>query len=271
VLFATNNLDVDWRASLPDFKSLFLWHGVLGERVGRGPSELFTENFRNSCVRCVFLLLPRSAFVSGANRRAFFIKPLIREHLLSLGVSPDEELLEILKRVAEQLRLTSVESGVRGVRKVTIAGLRARNPRRYLSIREMQGDRCGVCGVLLGAVQEELDHVIPFQLVGDIPDGANWQILCRSCNASKSGFLSAWQHPEAMNWVYGNLVHVAKSPTPTTHYTVLVINKRCVICGRGADSAELDVFSRVRDGLFVADHLDVVCRDCVRDSQMVER
>lgn len=259
-------MDGDWREHIPALQKLLLWHGVLGERSGHlfdGPTS---EEFRYHAVRSLFLLIPRSALSSLDGHRPFYVKPLIREHLQSLGVSADELLVEILKRVSEQLRLTNSPGSGYLARKVTIAALRARNPRKYLLLRERQGQRCGVCGISLGETQEELDHIIPFQIIGDVPDGSNWQILCGTCNSSKNAFFSAYQHPEALNWVYGRVLEVLEKPTSTTLYTVRAIRKCCSVCGRGPEQTHLHVFSRASLGLWVADHLEVVCIACLESA-----
>jgi len=250
-------MDTDWRDQIPTLQRLLLWHGVLGERSGEAFDCTATEEFRHRAVRSLFLLIPRSV-LSLDGHRPFYIKPVIREHLQSVGVPANELLVEILKRVSEQLRLTNPPGSGYQARKVTIASLRARNPRKYLFLRDRQGNRCAVCGISLGETLEELDHVIPFQIIGDPPDGSNWQILCGGCNSSKSAFLSAYQHPESHNWVYGRVLEVLEKPTSATLYTVRAIRKHCSICGRGPEQTHLQVFPRASGGLWVADHLALV-------------
>jgi hypothetical protein len=249
--------------SLSLFIKLFVAHGVLGWAVG--PRE-FTEEDRMRVVPLVFGLIPRRAIYRDS--RDSMIKPLIREHLASVGVDGASDMLvTVIKEVADQYVLTARPHAVR--RKMTVADLRARYSREYRAIRSSQGHRCAVCGISLEDRDEHLDHRIPFRLVGDVSDGANWQLLCSVCNSGKWSWFSALQPSAAHNWVYGDLDNevggegagaVGESKA-TLRFCVLAQRRGCEVRGCGASVREgpLWVVMRHPLGLPVIDNLMVVC------------
>lgn len=245
------------------FARLFAAHGVLGRAIG--PRD-FTEEDRMRVVPHVFGLIPRRAIFRSS--RDLMIKPLIRDHLASIGVdSGDEMLVSVIKEVADQYVLTARPNAVR--RKMTVADLRARYGREYWAIRSAQGHRCGVCGVSLEDRDEHLDHRIPFRLVGDVSDGANWQLLCEVCNSGKWSWFSALQPAVAHNWIYGDLDQeglggegaVVGKNKSTLRFCVLAQRRSCEIlgCGAGVRERRLRVVMRHPLGLPVVDNLMVVC------------
>ena len=127
-----------------------------------------------------------------------------------------------------------------------------------------QGRRCAVCGALFEAPGDEtLDHTVPFRIIGDAPDGANWQILCPACNGGKAERLSALQSLEALNWTYrdasGSFVC---TPSLRTRYVVLAQAGCCEYIGCGASPSTTQLMvQRISDtGLWVADNLHVRCQ-----------
>ena len=53
---------------------------------------------------------------------------------------------------------------------------------------EKQNHKCAICGKDILLEEGELDHIIPFDFVGDeLPD--NYQLLCKDCNGLKSNHL----------------------------------------------------------------------------------
>src|SRR5262249_30230059 len=146
----------------------------------------FTELELLTIVPLVFGLLPARAVVR--EKPDDRIKPHIIEHLRSLAVDHDEELIDVLKSIADQYyatqppesRFIDGERGtqpVRPTRKFGISDVKAANYSRYRLLLERQAGRCAICGIPFNeSATEELDHILPWRLVGDIPDGSNWQV-----------------------------------------------------------------------------------------------
>jgi hypothetical protein len=110
---------------------------------------------------------------------------------------------------------------------------------------------------------ETLDHVVPFRLIGDVPDGSNWEILCGPCNTSKGNFVSSLQAAQAHNWIYstdGGRFPV-DDPSPETRFLVLSQAGRCTVPGCTVTPKKGQLFIRkVREsGLAIADNLVVRC------------
>lgn len=208
-------------------------------------------------VPLVFGLLPRSAVVR--DRYDVRVKPLIAEHLASLGAPQDPVLIDVLKEVADQYFRTTPD---RRPRKYGIADIRAGDPRTYRRIFESQNGRCAVCGMSLSGEEETLDHILPWRLVGEIVDGSNWQILCRACNGGKSSFLSSLQPAEALNWIYDEASSIG-GPSLRTRYLTLIRAGACGHpgCGRSPRDRQLHVRPRGADALPIVDHLSVVCEE----------
>ena len=55
-------------------------------------------------------------------------------------------------------------------------------------LKRSQNYRCNICGRDLRSTKAELDHIVPWELVGDALDH-NHQLICRSCNRRKSNRL----------------------------------------------------------------------------------
>jgi hypothetical protein len=261
-LFSLGRRRID-RRTLDHFEGTLRYHGALGYRdvAANGPAS---EDERLKIVPLVFGLLPTIAVRRrGPDQR---VKPTIREHLAVLGAPETESLVEVLKAVADQLwatwPLTIGYGNARCKRKGSMADLRA-NPVLYRRIRTGQGARCAVCGKKFDAAGEEtLDHTVPFRIIGDAPDGANWQILCPPCNSGKSERLSALQSPEAMNWIYSDASGgYASGPSIRTRYVVLAQAGHCEEdgCAVGATTSLLTVQKIAPGGLWVADNLEVRC------------
>jgi hypothetical protein len=188
-------------------------------------------------------------------------------HLESLGIGPDEVLVDILKSVADQYYETQSEGtgwSIQRKRKFGLADIKALDRNLYRKMVQHQSGRCNVCGILLEQAEEEtLDHILPWRLVGDMPGGTNWQILCKSCNSGKRAWFSALQSPEGMNWVYAGHDQVIPHDRPTleTRYVVLVQLNACQAdgCAHTASSSQLHLAKCLPSGLAVADNLTVYC------------
>jgi hypothetical protein len=244
------------------FKALFLSHGALGPG-GQEPAR-WTEEERMRVVPLVFGLLPLRAV--AADDVYLHVKPLIRTRLSELGIAEDGELVDILKVIADQYRAS--EPGRRTFRrKATIADLRVRQP-LYREMRMRQNARCAVCGAHFSETEENLDHRIPWRLLGDPQGGLNWQILCRWCNSGKREWLSCLQSAEAWGWIYRTVRIVNRRYiSPESRYIVLAQRRGCQFegCSAGPMESRLVVGRHSESALPVADNLVVRCQNHVDD------
>jgi 5-methylcytosine-specific restriction endonuclease McrA len=242
-------------------KRLCRMHGIpdVGEPL---PEVEVSELDRLHAVPLFFGLLP----IRALQRNSILdpVKPEIRAHLRSIGIGEDEELVDIVKHLADQYFQTEARDSHQWYRrrKWGIADLKASNDRVYRILIGRQNGRCALCGILFdGYCEETLDHLLPWRFVGDIPTGANWQILCVKCNRGKQGWISSIQLSEAFNWVYGktNCTEVSLD----TRFVILAQRRHCEIagCGRGPRESALLVTATTKTGLPVADHLQVVCEE----------
>ncbi|MDY3551364.1 HNH endonuclease signature motif containing protein [Gemmata sp. JC717] len=252
-------------ATLTLFKRAFLKALDRPDPHGLSAHAALTESERLLVVPLVFGLMPAKAVWRG--RRDERIKPHIRDHLASIGLMPDEVLVDILKTVADQYYETQSEGIVRAIprkRKYGIADIKAMDRGLYHQMVQKQCGRCAVCGILLDQAEDEtLDHILPWRLVGDIPSGSNWQILCQVCNSGKRAWFSALQSPESMNWIYSGhdqaIPHA--EPTRETRYVVLAQLGVCQEpgCMNTPAAAHLRVRKCLSSGLAVVDNLTLLC------------
>lgn len=211
-----------------------------------------------SLVPLVFGLLPRAALVD----RERFLRPQIAQHLSSVGISePGPGLTDLLFFIASHMR-----SVLEGKEKLGLAEMFRRG--HYDFLVDRQSGRCSVCGVLLaslGDLQCDLDHVIPWRILGDPPTGHNWQLLCKPCNSGKGSFLTSAQSRESWNWAYGSDRErraAAGAVDLPLRWVVLAERGACEAPGCSAVPADTELEVRYRDsstGLAVADHLAVLC------------
>ena len=250
------------------FVDVATYFGALGFRPkGAKAPELGAEQLV-MVTEFLFEAMPVALANSGYSGAP--IKPVIEDHLLASGLdSPlNESLVSVLKNVIEQFQRTAPTLGRRALRKKGVADLRA-SRRLYHAIRTGQRGRCAICGVPLmaGEVEEHLDHIVPFRLIGDVADGSNWQLLCSRCNIGKGEFLSPSLRPSWHNWSYG-------SPYPPgavvdvpleTRYSALWARRKCARCQRGPLEAELTLESESPLGPWVRTNLSVVCAGGCQD------
>ena len=180
------------------FKKLFCLHsGVRLQGQSYGPTRQLSEHEKLKVIPVVFSLIPPALLKADPSRP---FKPQIVDHLEQLRQPYDDLLVEIIRRVANQWNASSPSVGLR--RKKGIEHIRA-DRRFYSKIMERQAGRCRICGtVFRSGIPQELDHVIPYRLIGDIPNGDNYQILCISCNQGKGDALSIYLMKETYGWVY---------------------------------------------------------------------
>ena len=66
---------------------------------------------------------------------------------------------------------------------------RAMHSDKKAEILSKQGNCCRICDKKLTIVDSELDHIIPWELVGDGLGEENNQMICKDCNRRKSNRL----------------------------------------------------------------------------------
>lgn len=241
------------------FKKVMLRHGVLGYG---SKHELVFEHDRFRIVPLIFGLLPKQAV--QRQYAGELIKPYIREHLNGCGAPNDEELVSIIKRISDQFFETRSVADFLRKRKYGISDVKARNLALYTKLLRSQNGRCAICGLLFDRdAIEELDHMVPWRLIGDVPDGSNWQILCGDCNKGKGEWVSALQSAEYLNWSYRGGESLAERPTLEARYVVLALRPRCEVgnCALDSKQTQLHVVKKAITGLAVTDHLTVRCSE----------
>jgi hypothetical protein len=236
-------------------------HGARG--FGHGNRASFREVDRWWAARTLFACLPVGALELRPGRDKF--APVLRAHLSALSLPVDQRACLVLKGIIEQMIATSpamsARHGLRARRKYGVADVRALG--RYAAIDAHQRGRCDTCGrLLMDAWSVELDHIVPFTLIGDIPDGSNWRLLCGDCNLGKHEFLSSWLAPDSWNWIGpANYGRMWEGPTLRARYTVLSTQQVCINCSRGAGEVTLHVGQRVSTALPVPTNLSVYCEE----------
>lgn len=255
------------KSALAILKNLFLTYGGIPGKPPATHKEL-AEWERLKVVPLVFGLQPADALMRKSPHQE--VKPSIRSHLSALGLEPDEELVEILKRIADQYLKMRLNRG----RKWGVSDIKAANLSLFSAIARRQGNRCAVCGIPFGDKEREtLDHVLPWGLAGDPIDGSNWQLLCERCNVGKGSFLATLQSQEAFNWVYTcRLSDLSAANNRERRYVVLACAGRCSEAGCGATprTARLRLVKTLESGLAVADNLQVVCELHVKTRALMD-
>ena len=138
---------------------------------------------------------------------------------------------------------------------------------KYKALSQRQNRRCDNCGIELDVADSvELDHIIPFSLIGDVPDGANWRLLCGSCNLGKHSYLSSWFTADSWGWISDNAHLRADSASLRTRYSVLATRAKCETDGCQATpaTAQLWVEPRLEGAFWTAHNLTVSCRRHLR-------
>lgn len=259
---------------LRDAETLGNFVQFVGQHLGRQyilrlprAYQKFSEAQKLEFLPLMFGLMPRA----GALRSSAYmeIKPLIREHLRHLEI-PDEDLLvDLLKDLCDNFDRTQPNDPSRRrfrPRKFGIGDVRQLQP-VYARLRESQRYRCAICGAAFdGKVAETLDHIIPWRLGGDPPEGSNWQILCKPCNDGKSDLISSIALVEYFNWVYADTKDVVPDLSENkislrSRYLLLSCREQCELetCKMGPTGAELVIVRRAKTGFSVFDHLAVYC------------
>lgn len=248
-------LPFDNKNILELFKNIFLAHGIKGYRDESAYKKILnlSEKDKLGLVPYFFYLIPQE-LVTGKKDKYTPMKPKIREHLLSIGIHDrDEGLVDIIKRIGDHFYSCQNETNDR---KRSISDLRM-NSRLYQKFLLQQNNRCNTCGTELDENNQELDHIIPYKLLGDPLDGANWQILCSRCNSGKGGLFTPLQHNEFLNWIYDK--KDLEKVSDKLAFMLFVLDKRCHVCGIDVSKSELKVRKRISTGLTVASNMTVTC------------
>jgi len=248
------------------FKKIFAQHGALTRRSADTDTPvMYSQEERLAVVPLIFGLMPADALDRHLYRRPPPLKPLIRSHLRAIGLSgDDEDLVDILQNVIYHYTSTLAFPHRSPRAKRSIGEIRLNASKTYQSIRARQRGRCAACGVLFtDDVEETLDHVLPWRLIGDPPNGANWQFLCRPCNSGKQHWMSSIQAPQSFNWWYGcpEQQLTDSGATEEARFVLLTQRQGCELtnCGKGPRETSLHVVKRYETGLAIADNLEVRC------------
>ena len=245
--------------NLDAFVQFLCLHGALG--YGFDPqrfSQDLSEDQLLSILPLFFGLMPAPALLPPIRVGHPPIRPMVVERLKTLGIERDDLLEDILVAIADQYRSTVGNRYVlTGESKFGIREVRARRL-AYRRLIERQGGRCVSCGVHFSGEDETLDHIIPWQFVGDVLDGSNWQLMCLACNAGKGDLISALQSPFAYNWLYKSTVDRIHQ---VSRYLALRRSRSCGYPRCGMTARETRLFALIDDARSVPslDHLIVRC------------
>ncbi len=198
--------------------------------------------------RAVFRLLPEACLYLEPPEA----KPVIRQHLTNLGLEPHESLVSAIKFFCDQFRAS--RSGRK--RKPGITDVYTRYPHLFRKISGEQNNRCAYCGIRIqygGDMQ--LDHIIPWYLGDDPPDGRNWQFTCGPCNLGKS----MWPY-YSLSRCGSNWIGPDSEPALSldVRFAVLARDGACVKTGLLPTQGELTVEKVVTSGCWVLDNAQAV-------------
>ena len=117
---------------------------------------------------------------------------VFRKQLQNRLRSSDNQMLSIKTIVRDKIGCLLSDDEASKVLEYLIANIRKKNSRiTYgdnvrLKKLAMQKNRCNICGTKINLSNSELDHIIPWHLVGDELHEDNLQMLCKECNRRKS-------------------------------------------------------------------------------------
>jgi hypothetical protein len=199
--------------------------------------------------RAIFALLPEQCLFGRPREE----KPIIRAHLETLGLEPEDSLVSAIKLVCTNFRAKR-ESGVR---KMGIEDVRVRFGHHYRRILGEQNDRCCYCGVPF-VVEEstQLDHVVPFYLGDDPTDGRNWRFCCAPCNRGKGVYPYYSLGGVSLNWLEPSSI---PKLSESVRFAALTRDKSCSVCGTGPTMASLLVTKVIASGCWILDNVQTVC------------
>jgi len=78
-----------------------------------------------------------------------------------------------------------------------IGGRRAFPKELKIALLERDGEGCAICGAPYPAQALQIDHRVPYEVVGEVPeiDPTDFMLVCGSCNRAKS-----WSCEHCENW-----------------------------------------------------------------------
>jgi 5-methylcytosine-specific restriction endonuclease McrA len=196
--------------------------------------------------RLIFVMLPEECLYGAPVED----KPVISAHLESLGIEPNENIVRAVKYFCENFR-SKKDVGNRA--KFGITDVYIKFPHIYSSIMSEQGGRCRTCGAqLVYGENMQLDHILPYYLGDDPPDGTNWQFLCDLCNRGKGGDPYYSLSKLMSNWIGPN---TRNELTDSLRYAALERDKKCKITGVKPGEMELGVKKKILGGCWVLDNV----------------
>lgn len=248
------------------FTEVFIYHGALGRRqiINQTRNNSYSEIERLRVTPLVFGLMPLKAL--SRDSISVPIRGHISNHLERLGIDVNQKLIDVVKEISDQFY--QAKSSPKYKRsKYSLSRVIQAHSQIYQDIQQKQDNRCAVCGLYFNSHSEQdkqptLDHCIPWNLIGDPSDGSNWQILCKQCNNAKHHYLSHFQFPEILNWVYTDRREslINSKPSMQTRYVVLTQKSYCEYpnCTSNHRNSQLFVVSD-KNALPVVDHCKVYC------------
>ncbi len=116
----------------------------------------------------------------------------IRKEIKQRYLSSVNKIITTQKIVFEKTRCKLNESESRIIYEYLYAFFAKKNTRIVYDnlikskIFDFQSKKCNICNKNVDIINVELDHIIPWRLVGDELGISNLQILCKDCNRRKS-------------------------------------------------------------------------------------
>lgn len=118
--------------------------------------------------------------------------PIFRKRVQERLRSSENEILSVKCIVRDTIGCLLNDIEAARVREYLIAHFRKKDKRinydtsvRVKKLQESYG-RCSICGKPITIATSELDHIIPWSMVGDELGVSNLQMLCTDCNRRKS-------------------------------------------------------------------------------------
>ena len=134
---------------------------------------------------------------------------------------------------------------------------------------ETHGERCGICCTGYAARYLQVDHRVPFEVLGDQDDAmdvADYMLVCGSCNRAKS-----WSCEHCKNWTDDRVVSVCQScywanPIDYVHVALRLI-RRLDVAWSDSEVAEYDQLLRLSKHARkrLPDFVKEVLRDTLRE------
>ena len=198
--------------------------------------------------RAIFMLLPEECLYGEPKED----KPIIREHLIALGLPAHENVIRAIKFICGNYR--SQKSNALGKASVTDVYIRSRHV--FERMHDTQNGRCCICGDrLIYGENMQLDHIVPWHLGDDPTDGSNWQLLCEVCNRGKGVFPYYSLQSTGVNWIKPTSKNELREDV---RYAALVRDGRCVLSGKTPKETRLKVVKKISSGCWIFDNVQSI-------------